>query len=333
MKNIYFLVSIILILICTFISFYNFQSLRLQSDLLKEFNQNSYTDETLAKVLDRKDKSIPNISVTAMPLKVFYARYYHLSNQNSVALAMLDKPENDNPYLYTYETLKATIFQSLGVNDSANYYSKIAFEGLPGNAVNFELYIKSLVRNRDLEAIKEAFERVTIKENSQFWQIYFASVLNLKSENDTLIKKQALVAKKMFPNDKKLQIVSDFVLYGQKNIEDAVKINDTALTFFNNKDYENSFLYFNKASELNPADFTFHENAGVSLFQQKKHKEAIPYFRFVIDSLKAGNGKSEYLLGLCLYQIGNQTEACKYLRKSAKVDFKAAFLALSENCK
>jgi Tfp pilus assembly protein PilF len=320
--------------VCGYISYSNFISLRLQSDLIREFNENKYTDATLSKVLNRKDFLFPNLTATAMPLNVFYARYYHMSNDNITALKMLNTPLNDNPYLYTYETLKATIFQSLGVNDSALFYSKKAFYGLPGNAVNFELYVKSLLRLKDTLNIKKAFDDVSVKSDPQFWTLYFAAILNLKAENDTELDNQANQAKKLFPSNDQVQVISNFIIYGQDNIELSVKYNDSALVSFNNKDFKKSALFYSLASKLNPSDYTFHENTGVSFYQLKEYENSLSYFKTVIDSLNPNTGKSEYLMGLSLIALGRNQEACSYLEKSTYLNFKPAFSELSkQNCK
>lgn len=332
MKNIYLIFSLTLLTLISYISFLNFSSLKLQTSLLKEFNENKYTDETLQKVLNSK-VSIPNISVTTMPLNVMFARYYHIAGQHSKALEMLDKPIKDNPYLYTKETLKATIYNYLDVRDSAEFYAKKAFYNLPGNAVNFELTMKSLVKKRNIELIKSAFDSVTQKDQVQFWQIYFGTILNLDYDNDSTIIEQAKKAKGKFPNNKELGVLADFILFGPDAIKESVEINKKADSAFAKSDFKLASSLYIKASQLNPSNFTFFENAGVSLYQLEQYEQALPYLIQVVDSLNPKTGKSEYLLGMNLVKIGRMQEACDYFRKSTRFNFKPAFAELSKNCK
>ncbi len=332
MKNIYFIVSLLFLVFISYVSYLNYSSLRLQTHLLKEFNENKYTDATLQKVLNSK-VIIPNISVTTMPLNVMFARYYHVAGQHNKALEMLDKPINDNPYLYTKETLKATIYNYLDVRDSAEFYAKKAFFNLPGNAVNFELTMKSLVKKRDINLIKSAFDSVTKKSEVQFWQIYFGTILNLDYKKDSTIINQAIKAKKLFSNNKELSVLADFILFGPQAIKESIDINKKADSAFAKSDFKLASSLYIKASQLNPSNYTFFENAGVSLYQSEEYEQALPYLKQVVDSLNPKTGKSEYLLGMNLVRIGRRQEACYYFLKSTKFNFKPAFAELSKNCK
>lgn len=332
MKNFYLTFSLIVLICISYVSYKNFSSLILQSHLLKEFNENKYSDATLQLVIN-SEVSIPNVSVTTMPLNVMFARYYHVAGQHDKALKMLDRPIRDNPYLYTKETLKAQIYNYLDVSDSAEFYAKKAFSNLPGNAVNFELLIKSLLKKRDIKAIISAFDNVTVKTDSQFWRIYFSAVLNLNYENNTKILSQAKKAKKLFPNDKELNILSDYLLYGPINIRESVEINKKADSIFLTGQIDIAASLYVKGSELNPSNYTFFENAGLCLYRLKRYNEALPLLSKVVDSLNPLTGKSEYLLGMNLVELNRINEACKFFKKSMKFNFKPAFAEVSKNCK
>ena len=332
MKKYYLYIAFIFMAICTYASLLNYKSLIMQSDVIKEFNANKFSDIGFSKIINA-NISFPNITVTAMPLRVFLARYYHLSNDNTKALELLNSPLADNPHLLTYETLKSRIYLSLGVQDSAEFYSKKAFYGLPGNAVNFELYVKSLLIKKDTAEIKKAFDNVSLKSNPQFWKIYLAAMLNLQSINDSILINQAQKAKSLFQSDPQIVGVSNFVIYGRENIEKSVVLNDSATTFFNSKDFIKAAILYSNASKLNPSDYTYFENAGISYFEAQSYEKSIPYFTHVIDSLNPSTGKSEFFLAKSLYNINKRDEACGYLKKSMKFNFKPAFAEFSKNCK
>lgn len=332
MKNIYLIVSLLFLVLISYISFLNFSSLRLQTNLLKEFNENKYTDATLQKVLNSK-VTIPNISVTTMPLNVMYARYFHIAGQHDIALKMLDKPINDNPYLYTKETLKSSIYTYLSVNDSAEYYAKKAFYNLPGNAVNFELLMKALSKKRDFAEIKSSFDSITKKQNPQFWKIYLSTLLNIDSINTPEIIDQAKEAKLLFPKNKDINVLSDFILYGVENINEALKLDKLAAKAFKSNDFVLAANLYENAAKLNPSDYSFSENAGFAYLKQSKYSIAIPFLQKVVDSLNPKTGKAEYLLALSYVGLNKKQKACDYFRKSTKFNFKPAFAELSKNCK
>ena len=55
---------------------------------------------------------IPNITVTTIPINSVKARYYINAKKYNVALKLLDKATEANPYLYYSEILKARFFKN-----------------------------------------------------------------------------------------------------------------------------------------------------------------------------------------------------------------------------
>ena len=77
--------------------------------LLNDFNTNSYN----AKIqeLEAMNMSIPNVTVTTIPLKSLKARYYLNNNQYDKALQNLGSTKNSNPYLFFTDFLKSKVYE------------------------------------------------------------------------------------------------------------------------------------------------------------------------------------------------------------------------------
>ena len=71
--------------------------------------------------------SIPNVTVTTIPLKSLKARYYFNNKQYDKALQYLESTNKTNPYLFLTEFLKSKVYEKKENIDSAYYYSKKLF--------------------------------------------------------------------------------------------------------------------------------------------------------------------------------------------------------------
>ena len=321
----------ILSLSLVFISFKVFESMKLQVSIIEEFNNHTYKDETLEKVLNM-DYSFPNITVTTLSMSDIVARYYFLSENFEEALEILNNKHTSNPYLFSREILKAEIFAYLKVNDSALFYSKLAFNNMPNNPFYFETVSRQFNIARQKDSIIKYYDR--IPEKNQLGN--FKSILSLFSVDSLSpveIKQIAKNAKNIFPTDKTIQVLGDYVLYGSSNVKLAVESSQTASQLVKESKYKEASELYIKSASLNPSDYTYFENAGYTLGLISKHEEAIPYLLRVVDSLNPGTGKSEFLLGYSYGQLGKNELACKYLRKSIKLNFQPAYQEFNKVCK
>ena len=129
-----------------FVSVKIYDSLKNQMILLNDFNTNSYN----AKIqeLEAMNMSIPNVTVTTIPLKSLKARYYLNNNQYDKALQNLGSTKNSNPYLFFTDFLKSKVYEKKGNIDSAYYHSKKAFFGLPNNTLHSANFVKLAMQKK-----------------------------------------------------------------------------------------------------------------------------------------------------------------------------------------
>lgn len=317
--------------LCLISVYYNYkvnQSYKLQTRVVTEFNAGDYKEETYKELL-QLDINYPNLSATGFPMYALAAKYKIIFNEYDSALKMLQNSEISNPYLKVRESLKAEAYRYLGVNDSAFYFSKIAFENLPMNVRHFQQYTKELVLLKDYEEIKKIFRESNAKHNSRFWQFYFANLIN---ENDKEVDSFAKIAIKKFPENVEIQTIASFVLNGMENTKESYKLYTEGLQSFKNHRYSEAAEKFIKAHDLNPQDYTFLENAGMALIKSEKYQEAIYYLDKVISDKNSKEGKSEFGLGVCYEKLNKKEMSCKYYNSSMKLNYKPAFVKFAKNC-
>ena len=139
--------GILIVLPSLYITNQVYKSLKGQMFLLQDFNTNSY-NLALNKV-ENIVPNIPNITVTTIPINSVKARYYFNAKKYKKALDLIENGTKANPYLYYSEMLKSQVFEEQGKIDSAKFYAKKAFFGLPNNDLHSSRYLNLINLTKD----------------------------------------------------------------------------------------------------------------------------------------------------------------------------------------
>lgn len=306
----------------------------IQTSAITDFNTRTYNSDTYQKLMVL-NINFPNLSATSFPMYGLLAMYHIAFEQYSDALETLNNNKDSNPFLRVKESLKADVFHTLGLRDSAFYYSKIAHENLPKNTRHYQQYLTELVNQKEIDTIKKIFNESNAKRNPQYWTIFLSSVINIRDKNDKEIDSIAIEALRKFKGNSEIKAIASFILYGQENVIKAAELFDEGIMLFENNNFNEASKKFIEASILNPLDYKYFENAGMSLIKAADFNGAIPYFEKVIFSKeidRPNDGKSEFGIGLCYKEIGENELACKFLNESMKMNYRAAFNIFSSNC-
>jgi len=332
-KNKYFiLIGIVITILSVFLNYKVWNSNVVQVQVVSEFNTKKLSDEGFLK-LENLDRNFPNLSATSFPIPGFYAKYHVSSEDYYNGLKILNQETRDNPYLFFKESLKAEAYNKLGIRDSAFYYSKIAYENLPGNSRHYEQYITELVFNKDLKTIKDVFRESRFKSNKEYWLIYFAAVIRLKDKNDQEIENFAKQAIQKFGNDQQLKTISSYILHGEDNIIKSYQLMDQGIKDFELNKFKDASEKFIKAYELNPEDYSIVENIGMSLTKLKEYQKATEYFKIVVNDMKPQDGKSYFGLATCYAELNYKEKACENLLISMEYNYRPSFVLYSKICK
>ena len=266
--------SVLLLIPCIYIFNKVYESQKGQLYLLHDFNTRKYSIP-LEKV-DNIVPSIPNITVTTIPIKSIKARYYANGKKYEKALQLLNEGTKDNPYLYYSEVLKSQIFLAQNKLDSAYVNARKAFFNLPGNGLHATTYIKVLSIRKDLEGFKEAFPYLTKRNNKELWKQYLLECLKLQKSVDDTLAKQAKKATELFPDDVAFKQIHKIMALGNQRIQDGNGFSKEALKFFNRKDYKNAVLNFEKAIEADPLEYSYYEKrCFILLFSWRKFRKCV----------------------------------------------------------
>lgn len=307
-----------------------FVSFKVQLPMTQDFNTNNFRQDNYLK-LQNLDRNFPNLSATGFPMNEMLAKYHLRNGKYYEALNLMKSTKNSSPFMRVRESLLAEAYSNLGIRDSSYYYSKEAYENLPGNSRHFQQYIAELTFRKDLNEIKKIFKESKFKHNSEYWNNFFAGVMYL-AEGDKEIDSLANLAMQKFPSSDKIRRMSVYILDGQDNVRIAYQIFAEGISAFENQKYNLASEKFIKAIEYSKLDYSFYENAGMSLVKAEKFEESRFYFNKVINDFKTNDGKSEYGLATAYSKLGDKEQACKYFELSKMKNFKPAFKDSKTNC-
>ena len=313
------------------ISFKVYKSLKGQMFLLQDFNSNQY-NLTLNQV-ENITPNIPNITVTTIPINSVKARYFVKNKKYDKALNLIESGTKANPFLFYSEILKSQIFEEQGIIDSAKIYAKKAFFGLPNNQLHSSRYINLINKTRDKDALEEAFEMLVINNNLINWKNYLSIASSLYPPGDKIIVDRAKLANKIFPNNLEIKNLLYTLEVGRNQMIKSAEISDIALKYFNSNEFEKAALEFEKASLLNPMDYSNYENAAIANYMIGNYDKAINQIDKVINDLNPLDGKCEYVKALIYLKLGDPIGACPLLKTSSDSGNSQAKTAYIQYCK
>ena len=307
-----------------------YKSLKGQMFLLQDFNSNQFNVNI--NQIDTLVPEMPNITVTTIPINSIKARYYFNARKFDKAIALLDKGTDANPYLFYSEILKSQIYRAKGQIDSAAVYAKKAFFGLPNNALHSSYYMDIIKLSQDRESLEEAFKLLVSKNDLNNWGNYLtvASVL-YKSKNKT-VTARAKQASILFPQNKNIQNLYREIAVGPIAIKEAATFSNKALALFNQTDYKNAAINFEKAFELNLLEFSYYENAATANYLLGNSEKALEQIDVVINDMNPLNGKCEYIKALIYIKLGDPIGACPLLQISVDSGYEEAKDTFDQYC-
>ena len=305
-----------------FISFKVFGSQKNQMFLLQDFNSDQY-QISLAQI-EAMDMSIPNVTVTTIPLTDIKARYYLNAKKYDTALSLLEDRQNSNPYLFYGENLKSRAYEAKGKIDSAYHYAKKAYLGLPNNKVHVANFVRLATLKKDLGAVAIAAENLLKTHSKDNWRFILTAYVEITGYGNEKLMAISDKAVRLFPGDSQLLLIRKMAAISTKRIKEAELIASEATVYFNNSNYNKATELYLQASKVDSLEYSYLENAATSFYQAKEYGNALLYSSKVIDRFQPGTGKAEYLHGISKIAIGDRTGGCEFLTKSLSYGYSQA---------
>lgn len=333
-----FLLLSIFIGLVTYVSYRNYISYKQQKKLFADLNRADYSN-TNSEFYSKLEVDLPNVTFTSIPIKALKAMYYFENEPDSLRYvkSLLKKSIVDNPYLKFSEGNLSQIYFAEKKYDSAYYYARNSFEGIPINAVHFAMMSKLYANRNNIDSIISSFEKINKKPLVDISRVFFASMNNFYSKiNDTLLKNKvfefALNAKKRFRNDKDLQLLVDNILFSKDSINKAIKLEDTGSKLLTDGKMKQGIEYFEKALAIREENIPYIQTLALAYYNIGDHKKSIEYFEKMIKNGIGLDPLSLYVMGINSLNTRKYSEGCDYLNQSRRFGQKDAALAYSKYC-
>ena len=313
-----------LTLLLLFSNYKIFHSSSIQSYLMDDFNNETYF--VPIEFSNKIDVNYPNVTITALPIKLIVGRYYdRLDPEKAKKLYIEAMSNNINPYIKAPEAYLSRLYLNEKQYDSSLYYSKIAFNTQPNNNLHRYLYFKNLEIKKDSIALEIAFKKLKNTGSQDHWLNYMLSRYQIvgptKAQSDKNLSSVISEYENNFVDGQDIETFKKFISFGEDEIQQSLNLSLAAEAAFNEKKYEQAANLYILSSKIDPTEYTFFENAAISFNLAGNFSEAIKNFDKVIYNIKPGDGKSEFYKGIMLIKIDSLKKGCNYLYKAVKFNY------------
>ncbi len=324
------LLFIFFLLTSSLLNYKVLRSLINQKFLIYEFN--SFQLNLPSEFIESLDVNFPSVTVTTLPMKALKARYLMRDSAIAESIELLHQSRKDNQFLGISEfELSKYHFNNKNM-DSALYYSKIAFEALPRNALLSRLHFQVLTKLKKDSLLDESFNKIKKYNNSVQLIHYLFSKLEIgkttREELGLILKKykNSLLKYDQFSTLKTL------INIGRENLNDFSKMIIDAETFYSKEKFGEAANLYEMAARLDPTEYTHFENAALSYYRANSFENAERLFRKTMRTFNPKNGKVEFYYGLLLFEKKEKQEACKFLNISNKKGFSGSQRVINSFC-
>ena len=264
----YKLFFLAIIFISVFFSFLSYRSSVAQFKIIADSSQ----DKRSLKFsdIDVMLNGYPNITASALPIDIWRVQYSLWDANIDQAKKYVKSAAKANPHVYTSEYLQGLIFSSQGVEDSALYYSKRAFEGWPKNINHYNSYVDVLEMTQDTTSLIKAFNNLdlSLKKRPEYFRRFYSSFNKIKLsylianfEDQKNLESSDVIGNTFirgynFPNGQVIRdttfsytFKSKDIIVNQNGSEFFYKINSDTLNFYFKRDPNKPIAkYFSKYS-------------------------------------------------------------------------------------
>ena len=309
-----------------FISKKIFKALQEQVFVYTDFNQNRDNLLVPIEIAYNYEDKFPNITNTTIPIVQAKANYFAQNGNYKKAIELNKIGNIYNPFLGIGEFQNASIFEKLKQFDSAIYYAKIAHEKLPRNIAHISRYQKLLALTKNIKEEKKLFEKVKHIKSDLIWKNHAVMLSNLKQNDsfkfDKIDKEFAEKAIELYPDEEWIKIAYKLIGTGFSNTVKADEYDILANRKFNEGNYGQAVLYWEKAIKFLKNEEAYYLNIIQSYIQMKEFEKALKVIeRTEKINVKSNDGKFEFLNAVVLNGLGKNKKACELAIKSAKKGF------------
>ena len=300
-----------------------FISSQIQPFLIADLNEGAH--RYLLSNAIKVDVNFPSLSGPTQPVKMLVGRYYRNVDSIDTAKRLFLDAIKDNPYIKSPQAQLGYLYLDIEEFDSAYYYAKDAFNGIPNNNVHRDIFFKTLVQRKDTLELKESFELLLelSPNNSSHWLGYLDSRYQIVGPQDREILELIPRFENQFPNFDK-RVIDGIRVLAKSDLQDlsfGSAFANLADQYFEDEEYLIAAEHYEFAIQRAEFEYAYYENAAISYYLADRYEKAFNYFKKVIDEFEINDGKSEFYMGILQIELDSISKGCDYLLKSSNLGF------------
>ena len=196
----------------------------------------------------------------------------------------------------------------------------------------------SSAKNKDSIEIKKAYNeynkyRPGAEANAQ----YLLAMYEVKGSADKNMITLLDSTNAKFPNDSAILARVNTIFSSNKT---GVQSTDVITNLLNNgkaafikRQYIKAAQFYLQAAQLDPANYTHYENAGISYYSGGDFVKAIPNFEKAVQFSNANTGKSEFFMAMSYISLGKRDLICTPLNTAKRKGYPGVDSYLGQYCK
>lgn len=237
MKKLSIYISIILFSVGSIISNYKVFHVNILQWELSNYLSSGSIANIDQEYLERISTNYPTLSQTVIPFKGITGTYWLQNDSILKGLNLLEEANKENPYLGFPDAMLAGFYEFIGVKDSFNFYARSAYNKLPNAPQHYVLLSKVLINEDKIDSLQIFFNDINERIiDRQVLKIYLASAVKSKEKFDSIsLNENIAIARAKFPRDPDINLLSDYLVYGEENVKNLTKLKQQAIDSFNKK--------------------------------------------------------------------------------------------------
>lgn len=275
-------IIIILISVSSLLSNFKVFQVNIQQHRLQNYLSAGSIQKIDKEYLKRISTNYPTLSQTVIPLKAITGTYWLQNDSVIKGLDLLHQANKDNPYLGFPDAMIAGFYEFLGVKDSFNFYAKSAHNKLPNAPQHYVLLSKLLVNENKIDSLEIFFNDIKQRLiDDQIFYIYLTTALNNKEKFDSVsLNENISFAKSRFPLNKQINLLTDYLVYGEEKINNIIDVKQQAIDSFE-QDPDNSIKLMTEIIKEMPDNLDSHEVLIEMHFKKGNFQEAIKLYNYL----------------------------------------------------
>ena len=259
----------------------NYISHKQQVKLTQDLGQTKY-DNVSPEFYNNLEVEIPNLTVSTIPIKALKALYIQTNEPRDSlkkAINLFHESIKDNPYLMFSEGNLSQTYYSQRKFDSAYYYARKSFIGIPKNAVHFAMMAKLYANVGSYDSIEKSFKKINSPPRADINRIYFASMINFINRVDDSLKKSVIKsakdAKNRFLTDNDLQLLADYIIEGKSKVDIAALKAENGIKLLSEKKYLEGINLIEQSLLVRKNNMGYIQTIGLAYHNLGDHEKAI----------------------------------------------------------